>query len=77
LIYGEIEQRRTNRTGRPAHDAQTRLDNANRVTATLVPQGEIRNEEAPHRFAGERTIARMNGGEEALRVFGRKIEYRR
>ena len=76
LVRGEIQERRANRTGRPADDAQAGLDDADRVAATLVPQREIRNEEAPHRFAGERAVARMDGGEETLGVFRSEIEDR-
>jgi hypothetical protein len=59
LVRGKIQQRCPNRTGRPAHDAQGRLDDADRIAATLVPQREIGNEEAPHRFGGECAIARL------------------
>jgi hypothetical protein len=70
LIRSEIQERGSNRTRRPAKDAQARLDDADRVAATLVPQGEIGDEEIPHRFAHKPAVARMDGGEEALGVFG-------
>src|ERR1700689_1231253 len=73
LIRGEIQERRANRTGRSAHDAQARLDDADRVAATLVPQRGVGDEEAPHRFAHKRAVARMHGGEETLCIFRREI----